>query len=139
MPIDDFPPDPLEWRNLSAPNTRLCLAMELYGLTHWDEDIQFSKYKKQFIDYWHFFFDDFVFKDNPSCMVGQSLFQDELPYVARFIKVFEPFANAVTTDLIYGPIDKSKIILPNEIVDAASQLYDKLLEKGNPNIAQFRR
>lgn len=137
---DNFPPDPDQWRGLSIPATRLSLLLELYELLNWTEDIQFTKgYRRQFIDYWHFFFDDFVFKDNPQCMVGQSLFEDELPYVARFIEAFEPFAGAVPDELLFGPVDKSRIKLPPIVIQAAKELYGKLLERGDPDVAQFRK
>ena len=140
MPDDDIIPAPEGWNTLSAAGTRFGLLTVLYQLIHWDLDVQFSKgYRTQFVDYWHFFFDDFVFKDNPQCMVGQSLFQDELPYLARLIEVFEPFADAVPDEFLTGPVDKSIIILPPIVIERATAFYNKLLEKGDPKIAQYRK
>ncbi len=80
-----------------------------------------------------------MFRENPESMIGQSLFEDELPYVRRFIEVFEPFADAVPDEFSFGRVDKSKIDPPLIVIKRAKELYEKLLEQGDPKIEQYKK
>lgn len=78
-----------------------------------------------------------MFRDNPESMVGQSLFEDELPYIQNFIDVFEPFVKSIPDEVFCLPRNEADIPLPLSVSERAMELYKKLLEKGDPKIEQY--
>lgn len=131
-------PVPRQWDTLTASGTRYGLLVNLYELIHWDESVSFTSIGTHSLsDYWDFFCEDFMFRDNPESMVGQSLFEDELPLMRSFINVFEPFAEDVPNELLGLPRKEANISLPRSVRERATELYMKLLEKGDPKIEQY--
>lgn len=132
-------PDPPEWKGLTATGTRFDLLWHLWDFVQWHNPDVPTSVRNDWAEYLHFFFDHFMFKDDPGSMVGQSLFEDELPYVRRFIEAFDPFAHSVPRDLYFGKLEPGMIELPPIVVQRAQELYDKLLEKGDPEVGRYKK
>lgn len=75
MSNSDTPiPLPNEWSDLSAGGTRFECMWNLYEISNWNCPTSPELIKKSVSSYATFFLDDFMFKDNPVSIIGQSLY-----------------------------------------------------------------
>lgn len=132
-------PLPVEWSSLTAASTRWECMWNLYEIANWDNRDSPDVIERDFASYANFFLDDFMYKDNPTSMIGQSLHPDELEYVEPFIVVFEEMYNNIDEKRKYGQIDKLDFPMTLPVIYRAKDLYDAMIKNGDPCIAKHYR
>ncbi|MEP7348342.1 MAG: hypothetical protein ABI668_00135 [Sphingorhabdus sp.] len=138
MTNSNFIPTPPEWGNLTASDTRFGIMYELYSIAHWYDprySDRLDTYIKGFCDT---FFDDYPMADNPTSMIGQSLYADEITQVGKFIKDIEPiFYGIDIPKVMYKVISKNMVNMSDNVVQSARDLYELMLKKGDPEIEKY--
>jgi len=86
-----------------------------------------------------FFLDDFMFKDNPVSMIGQSLYIREREFVAKFIEVFEEMYNQISQSRKIAYMIKSDFPMTVPVISRLEVLYRVMIQKGDPHISDCYR
>lgn len=131
-------PLPSEWSELTAAGTRFGIMYELYSIVNWHDPRyrhRLDTYVKDFSDT---FFDDYPMADNPESMIGQSLYEDEIEEVKKFVKSMESFFHQIDVSKIYYKlIHRNDIIIPDIVIEYARDLYELMKKKGDPEIEKY--